>query len=75
MHSIIKRNREDFDEIRDEFRHFQTEVRDEFLVTKEEVHRRYTEFKAHINDVLLEYKESILIIQSYVDNQLVINKR
>ena len=42
---------------------------------REENHREYTEFKGHINEILLEYKDSILIIQSYVDNQLIVSRR
>lgn len=75
IHTKISKHWVDFEETRDDFIKFQGEVHESFIVTKEEMHRRYTEFKAHINEILLEYKESILLIQSYVDNQLVINKR
>ena len=72
---MIKKNRADFLSLKEGFYDFKAEMRDTVLIIKEEMHNRFTEFKAHINDVLLEYKESIIIIQSHVDNQLIINRR
>ena len=50
-------------------------IDEEFTNSKEELHRRFTEYKGHINEILLEYKESILVIQSYVDTQLIMSRR
>ena len=75
LNTKIVKNFIEFEELRDDFLEFQQKLNDDLLVLKEEIHNRHTQFKAHINEVLLEFKESILIIQSHVDNQLVLNKR
>jgi hypothetical protein len=75
IRSILSRHENDINEIREEISAFKEETKANFIDTNQLQNNRYTEFKGHINSVLLEYKDSILIIQSYVDNQLVLNKR
>ena len=69
------RNFNEIEELYSDLASFQTQMKDEILVTKEETHNKFTQFKVHINEILLEFKDSVLIIQGHVDNQLLINKR
>ena len=75
LHNKIDNNSKEILEVQQELSHFQSEINDRFVVLREELHNEFTQFNAHMNEVLLEYKDSILIIQSHVDNQLIINKR
>lgn len=65
----------ELNEIKSDHNDLRNFVIEEMNKTREEYHRRFTEFMAHINDILIEYKDSILVIQSYVDNQLVVSRR
>lgn len=75
VNSTIQQINREIEELKSDFYDFRDENREEILKVKEEIHNRFTEFKGHINEILLEYKESILVIQSYVDSQLIVSKR
>lgn len=68
-------NYKELRELKQDFDEFREQVLEQFLTNKEQLHNRFTEFMAHINDIMLEYKDSILVLQSYVDNQLVVTRR
>ena len=75
---LENRINKDFIELKDlrtDFMEFRESVMEEIQNNKEEIHNRFTEFKGHVNNIMLEYKESILVIQSYVDSQLISSRR